>query len=149
MIGMMYSLSHCAIPTILLARNEGQTATQWARTYHLGATSIPFIALASGICSFTAATLLRVDAGRFTQQSWSFLAAGVLAPMVGPFTLLFIKPTNDALFNKVEKSKKEGGDQEVTQETRQLVKQWARLSAIRSLLPLVGALVAGFALRSS
>ena len=78
-------------------------------------------------------------------------AAALIAPCIMPFTVLVIKPVNDALFAKVERFQnatagEEKVDVDVQKEgelsTKQLLDKWTKLHLIRTAITGVGAMLA-------
>lgn len=74
----------------------------------------------------------------------SLLSAGIMV-----FTQTALKPTNDALHARVwevvKKEKESRGAPDVNDkrdETENLMREWARVNAVRSLMPLLGAVCA-------
>jgi hypothetical protein len=66
-------------------------------------------------------------------QRWLWLLGGILVGAVGPFTLVFIMPTNRLLLDE--------SNQLDAQTAESLLAKWARLHAVRTVLSLLGFLV--------
>lgn len=71
-----------------------------------------------------------------------YSVSAALTVGIVPFTIIFMKATNDALYVRATAGEKDkaGG------ETRTLVQRWLVLNQVRGLLPLVGAGVAAWAI---
>jgi hypothetical protein len=87
----------------------------------------------------TAAYLYAAYTAQNQGRSWKGLAAGAaLTVSIVPFTILFMKSTNELLV------KAAAGTLEASQEdVAKLIGRWGVLNLVRSLLPLAGA-AAGF-----
>ena len=76
--------------------------------------------------------LCGVSLALLTQQ-WLWLLGGILVGAVGPFTLVFIMPTNRLLLDE--------SNQLDAQTAESLLAKWARLHTVRTVLGVVGFLV--------
>lgn len=85
----------------------------------------------------TAAYLYAAYAASQEGRSWkSLVTAAALTVSIVPFTIVFMKSTNELLF------KAAAGTLEASQEdVAKLIGRWGILNLVRSLLPLVGAAV--------
>ncbi|KAI1378722.1 hypothetical protein F4677DRAFT_443209 [Hypoxylon crocopeplum] len=127
--GAMMSVSFVAVPAMLDTTIEAShLRTQWARLYHYGHHVLPAIAV--GTCLLHMYTAL--SKGRL------FALAGITTVGIAPFTWVFMAATNVELFRL--------GAQPLGQadmsRVRELVVKWTWLHVARSLLPLVGAIIA-------
>ena len=103
----------------------GSAALQEFRpSYKRAAPQQAALAIVCFLCSVTIALL--------TQQ-WLWLLGGILVGAVGPFTLVFIMPTNRLLLDE--------SNQLDAQTAESLLAKWARLHAVRTVLSLLGFLV--------
>ena len=71
-------------------------------------------------------------------------AAAASTIAIVPFTIIFMKTTNEELFKRERAAR--GTATGVEPSSRELVKKWGRLNLTRAFLPAVGALVACFTL---
>ncbi|KAF2196413.1 DUF1772-domain-containing protein [Delitschia confertaspora ATCC 74209] len=130
--GAMTGLSLIAVP-VLLDTNTSAThlATQWARMYHYGHTTMPAMAIATMLLYGYAAR----SAKKAGNVKWRrFLTAGATTLVMIPFTWFVMAPTN----NKLSGMAVQGGRLDVV---RGLVEGWKWLHYARSVFPLAGALV--------
>ncbi|KAM0794048.1 hypothetical protein BDR22DRAFT_883676 [Usnea florida] len=137
--GKMMGLSLMTVP-VLLDTNTQPThmVQQWVRLYHYGHLLSPALAIATCLIYAHAATRKRASGRQWTLSA----AAGAVTVGMIPFTWIVMVPTNNALFGL-----NEGGGVRVAGvglgEVQELVGRWGRLHLVRSLFPLVGA-VLGF-----
>ncbi|PYI35879.1 DUF1772-domain-containing protein [Aspergillus indologenus CBS 114.80] len=83
--------------------------------------------------------------GGYVGPGWWYAAAAVVTVGVVPYSAVVMRGTNCELVRLVEREREKGAEAEAEAErTRGLLKRWAVLNAVRSLLPLVGGLC-GFA----
>lgn len=147
---MIFTLSQISIPVTLLSASESTVLTQWLWTYNRGKAVCPLIAASGSACALAATTLLRLHAGRMTSRAWVFAAAAVLPVTIAPLTFLVLDRTNDPLKARERKARvaveRGEGNDEVTEETRGLLEVWREWNAVRSLLPVAGAVCAGWGL---
>ena len=99
-------------------------ALQWAPSYQRATWLQAPLALLSFICG---GVLWLLGAG----SGW--LVAAVLVGLVVPFTFGIIMPTNQKLLTP--------GRDLTSAETRELLKRWGRLHAVRTVLSLAGTLL--------
>jgi hypothetical protein len=100
-----------------LALNDGAMLTQWQASYRRASRMQGGLALVGSLLGFAAFL--------FTED-WLWIAGGLVLLSAWPFTLIVIKPTNDAL--------NAARPEPPTAETRQLVEKWGRLHAGRSAI---------------
>jgi hypothetical protein len=127
------------VPGLLAAPISGQNlAKQWMTIFETGKSQMPKVAL----LALFGYAYLAYD--RHTRGSpWAgYLTAGALTMAVVPFTLLLMSPTNDALIEVATGAARATSDEA----TRALLQKWKGLNAMRSLLPLAGALVGAWTL---
>jgi hypothetical protein len=114
-----------------LSLPDGPMLAQWQASYPRAANMQASLALAGGVLAIIAYALL---------GDWRWLLAAVFMLANWPYTLIVIKPTNDAL-NGIQVSAA-GPD------ARRLVERWGSLHAGRSALGAAAALVCLWALGS-
>lgn len=98
------------------------------------------MAMTSTLCSFGCAyTHYHPQA---LSRTYLFLAAGLSTIAIAPFTILLMMSTNDKLHarEEISRGKTDGGQK--TAETDRLLVKWRNFNTVRSLLPLIGALLA-------
>ncbi|TVY22928.1 Noranthrone monooxygenase [Lachnellula hyalina] len=131
--GANISFSLIALPRIL----ESPTPLliqQWKNMFESGKFFMPPIALLSSSMLFYLASQARSPKSVLSEDRfWGYVAAGVLALSIVPYTLLFMNGTNSRLLV---------GEKEVESTVRELVRKWGRLNLGRSVL-LVGSLGVG------
>jgi hypothetical protein len=103
-----------------LKQGTKRAAEQWVPSYAPAAR----IQAPLAVISFVAGVITWL-----TSRDIRWLIAALVIGLVVPFTLLVIKPTNDRLFER---------DRDLSsRETRELLEQWGRLHAVRTVLALV------------
>jgi hypothetical protein len=130
----MMSLSFVAVPTILDTATEAKhLQSQWARMYHYGHHILPAMAVGTGaLHGYTSFSKAR------SNLPWGLFAlAGATTVSIAPFTWAFMLATNNKLFELGAKSR----EVELVQ-VRELVTKWNWLHFGRSLLPLIGTIMA-------
>jgi hypothetical protein len=70
-----------------------------------------------------------------------YTAAAILVPVIVPFTIGIMKPTNDKLHAKADKYRLGASDVKEDQELEELLKRWTALNTVRSLFPLAATVV--------
>ncbi|OHE93722.1 hypothetical protein CORC01_10949 [Colletotrichum orchidophilum] len=132
--GAAASLSMFSIPAIIHTSAEpGHALKLWQHIYLNGASTGPKVALAITL------SLVYSAYDRYSQGvAWKpFVAAGLLSLAIVPYTIIFMLSTNNALM---------AGARGITtlglSETRELLKRWQALNAIRSVISLAGAAIA-------
>jgi hypothetical protein len=118
---------------------------QWRRIYDIGVASAPKIAAASASAFAFAAYSIsksRTAAGASIASDPVYLlsAAAVSTVMIAPWTLLVMLPTNEALDEKVAAATT-GISAANDDALQSLLKKWAGLNGIRSVFPLIGAVI--------
>ena len=134
----MSALSLITVPVFLETITDPATLVrQWSRLYTRGKNTAPPVALPTyalyGYAAFT-----RRAAGR----PWEMLAAaGATTLLIVPFTIGIMLPTNNELARQEKRA--DDGEKLEVEGVRRLVVKWNWLHFVRSLFPLVGA-VLGF-----
>lgn len=108
----------------------------------------PFAAVATLANLGNALIGWRVNGCRLTRKALRSLLAGLCTASLIPFTLMFIVRTEGALLEKATRKAGNGdeGASSSIDRTRELIKRWAKLNYLRSLIPLMGALLSYSAL---
>lgn len=128
--GEIFTYSYGAVPATLEATSTSQTlaAKQWARFYHRGhAVGPACAALGAGAFAWCALTT-----GNILYWGAAALNVGIV-----PWTLLFMVPTNDGLFEFAHRGEEKSTEQADLRLTA-LLKKWATLNTVRSFFPFVG-----------
>ena len=135
------SLSTIAIPVFLDTDTESaHLIRHWARLYRYGGLYMPGLSVAAtGLYGYAA---LRKRASNRKKQWSTYAAAGAATIAMVPFTLLVMAPTNNTLLRLEALTSTEPAPMVVGLSTVQgLVVRWAWLHAVRSVFPLVGAIL--------
>lgn len=137
-------MSIAGVPAISIAP-PNVAPKQWRKIYDIGVSSAPRIAAASASAFAFAAYSIsksRTAAAANTASDPVYLlsAAAVSTVMIAPWTILVMLPTNNALDEKVAAATTgiPGTNDDALQS---LLKKWAGLNGIRSVFPLVGAVL--------
>ena len=153
-------LDHGAVAKIIGSENrgssEGYLLRQWFHVFAKGMHTFPPMAVSGALCYAICFGLLP---GRILQTSdkiallkrglyatSTFLSAGIMV-----FTLTIMKPVNSALHGRVKdviRSEDDGNVDRSAQENReteQLIRQWGKVNAQRSILPVLAAIGAAVA----
>jgi hypothetical protein len=137
----MSALSLMAVPVLLETTDEPtQLYRQWVTMYGHGHQVLP------GLAIITAGLYARIALSlRSTTRPWSlFVLAGLATVAIIPFTLVFMVPTNDLLFaleKGTEKGTEKGQGSMSIMDAKELVLWWSRLHLMRSVMPLIGAVI--------
>jgi hypothetical protein len=107
-----------------LALPDGAMLTQWQRSYANAAKMQAGLALLGSILGLAAFWL---------SEAWLWVLGALVLLSAWPFTLVVIKPTNDAL-NATDSAA-------ASTETRRLVERWGRLHAARSAIGLAATFI--------
>ncbi|TAQ90585.1 hypothetical protein B7494_g1119 [Chlorociboria aeruginascens] len=99
--GVSFTLSFLSIPMMLQAPTP-LLLQQWAAMYNRGKKTVPPIGVVAALAYFYLASKLPPSSDK--TKFYAYIAAGILGAGLGPFTLLVIKPTNDALFKRLEET---------------------------------------------
>ncbi|KAF1971305.1 hypothetical protein BU23DRAFT_471402 [Bimuria novae-zelandiae CBS 107.79] len=137
LLGANASIAFITIPAVLSAPSP-LAARQWAKVYSLAK---PF-----GIgCSVIAAACTGYVAYNQATDSLPFklnVTATLLFPSIIPFTLLALKPINDALFGKADTLALDDKVAANDESTKQLIDRWTKLHLVRTAITGVGAALA-------
>ena len=131
------SLALVAAPVLLDTSTEAaQLYVQWARLYHYGHQIMPALAIGTLLLYAYACTQQRV-----AKRPWVLFAlAGATTISIVPFTWIVMVPTNNELFRREAVGKADPRVLDLSA-AKELVVKWTWLHAVRSLLPLVGAVL--------
>ncbi|RAL16071.1 DUF1772 domain-containing protein [Aspergillus homomorphus CBS 101889] len=146
--GNIFSLSLMGIPPLIEAHHREKiplstTVKQWRTIYTYGAQRAPLIALSTASTFLYLAwgvresTPLSLITARHSSKVYCAAAALVLG--IVPFTLTFMKKTNDRLTQWARHESEWTADADA--EVEGLLWKWTWLNAARSLFPLLGGLV--------
>jgi hypothetical protein len=144
--GYIASMSIAGIPAAAKAPSNF-AVRQWRTIYDIGVNSAPKVALASASAFGYAAYLVSKSnsspTASFSTTNPVFMLsiAAVSTVMIAPFTLLAMLPTNKALDTKLESAENGTTVKSDDDELRSLLKTWAGLNGIRSVFPLLGAVI--------
>lgn len=144
----MITLSTITVPVLLdTTTHPPQLLHQWVRTYHYGHISLPTISIATAVLYFYIAAC---QSSRKKPWRRAALVGGLTLIMV-PFTWVCMTATNNVLFglqreswnlNQNQTDGVAGGEVTATLEgVRELVVRWGWMHLVRSLFPLVAAVV--------
>jgi hypothetical protein len=127
----MWSCSYLCIPPVLQLEDPGAKAQAWRTLFNKGkATGFPL--------SLITASILAYVSYLSPSTTMSRLYAGIaLVPFgVGPFTVIFIQPTNNYLLGRAEAADKKQivAEKEETQINEAIVR-WRGLNYYRTLIP--------------
>lgn len=142
--GASLTMSFMMVPRLL----ESPTPLllkQWNGMFQAGKVSAPPVAAVSAASFFYLASKLPASADK--TKFYSYIAAGVLAVGIIPYTVVFMLPTNQKLLEKVEETKMlslkdelvEAGLGEET--AHKLVDKWGMLNLGRSVLMTIAAVL--------
>lgn len=138
-LGTTLSISAFAIPALLQNPSSAILLAQWSKLFNLGKRAAPPVALVSAL-SYYATGYLQYS--HFLPWKAS-VVSGALTMGIIPYTLIFMKKTNARLI-EMSASVTEEKEEVVKGEARELVDRWGLLNAIRSVLPLAAAILAGY-----
>ncbi|KAF2232872.1 DUF1772-domain-containing protein [Viridothelium virens] len=141
--GAMLSISLITVPFLLDTNTQpAHMVRQWTRLYHYGHILLPSLSIITCLLYIYTAIGKR-GSSKVPPRYWtSHLTAGAVTVLMVPFTLIFMAPTNNALFQIDEETKSPGGEMAASLDNVQaLVRLWTKMHAIRSLFPLYGAVV--------
>jgi hypothetical protein len=127
----------------------GILCKQWKYVYNYGHDqNIPLICTASACLAYSTWSAARgVALGAIREGSSLLWAASMVSTLsIIPFTIIFMVPTNNRLHELADEAIRTKDNAAASAgEVGRLIKKWTRLNGIRSLLPLVGGIVAFFA----
>ena len=148
--GYIGSMSIGAIPAVSKAP-PSIAPKQWRTIYDIGVASAPKIALAASSAFAYAAYVARqsnltgnnIAASRMTFTNFNpvlLLSVAAVTPiLIAPWTIVTMRPTNDALDAKLAIADSRG-EVKQDEEIQRLLHRWGVLNGIRAVFPLVGAL---------
>ncbi|KAH8598961.1 hypothetical protein B0O99DRAFT_683694 [Bisporella sp. PMI_857] len=134
--GASFSLSAYVVPSIL-SSPAPLLLRQWHTMFARGKAQIPTVALISALSYSYLAYSSSSSASSWSAKRTQYTIAGVLAVGLVPYTVLFMKGTNDKLFALIERISAVGGNEIVVEggETvHSLVDWWAVLNLGRCVL---------------
>lgn len=127
-------MSLLAVPGLLSAAVPSQAlAQQWEGIYTRGKALGPRMALVS----LAGYAYLAYDRRSQGQSYAGYIVAAVLSLGIMPYTIVFMSPTNNALLGVAGGATQTLGESAV----RELVSKWKDLNLVRSVFPLVGAVI--------
>ncbi|KAI0539693.1 DUF1772-domain-containing protein [Xylaria digitata] len=135
--GAMLGLSLVTVPVILDTTDHApHLFRQWARLYHYGHQIMPSIAVGT-LALYAYAAVKRSN----QKRPWGMLAlAGVTTICIVPFTWIVMTSGNNNLF-RLEAASRTTPTVMGIDEAKGLVTTWAWLHSVRTLFPLLGAVV--------
>ncbi|KAF2463248.1 uncharacterized protein BDR25DRAFT_307855 [Lindgomyces ingoldianus] len=145
--GQNAAFSYATVPALLEAPAP-LAARQWKKVFDLGKKVGPILAVAGTIATGYLASQQDTSSLPFKLN----LAATIIFPSIIPYTLAFMKPTNNKLLSKADslastelsnKAAEAGVTQSET--VHALLDKWATLNLARALITCVGALCAVWA----
>lgn len=124
------------VPGYIRSSDDENLLTQWQTMGAIGKAIVPPLALITGSAHFLNAYLCNLSS-----QRYRFLAAGVLALAMLPYTILALSSTNIELGRRQAK-KDDGPDSGLKRlNIRELITRWGDLSAVRGFLMLASTIV--------
>ncbi|KIM92900.1 hypothetical protein OIDMADRAFT_21636 [Oidiodendron maius Zn] len=136
--GAMMSLSLVAVPVFLDTDTQpSHLLAHFVRLYHYGHRLMPSLAVGT----FTLYAISSYKAHAVDEIWLRPLLAGVITLSLVPFTWVTMTPTNYALFDLYDQGKAE--KKVDFGQVRRLVVKWNWLHIVRSLFPLLGAVLGG------
>ncbi|KAI4721819.1 hypothetical protein E4T48_01909 [Aureobasidium sp. EXF-10727] len=148
--GNISALSLISLPAIANIKQDSTLSNAhavrlWEQTFRRGASQNPPIALGGAISlGFLAWSLrnLRTTTAVGVRHSPLFVLAAVSTIAIVPFTLVFMKNTNNKLLEYAARAKKDELSVTETEDVDALLRRWTLLNSVRGLLPLAGAVAA-------
>ncbi|MDI1492790.1 MAG: hypothetical protein OHK93_004573 [Ramalina farinacea] len=137
--GTNTAMSIFAVPPMLLAPKQVMVQ-QWRKLFNLGLVWVPptaVLASASlGYVAYASRSASKRDFGDVGGDAsrWkgiAFAAAGILS--IVPYTLMFMKPTNDKLI-----AESNGAGHLAEREVKALIEWWSRLNLVRGVIGATG-----------
>jgi len=138
----MMGLSIIVIPVFLetdIDPNPTHLLRQWVRLYHYGHLYLPAVCIAT--CGLYGYTALSKRAS--SRKQWlMYTVAGATTITMIPFTWYMMAPTNNTLFRlEAEATASASASVADLSAVEELVVRWAWLHVVRSMFPLVGAIL--------
>lgn len=142
LLGMLVGLSTMTMPVLVQTTTTSpHLLTQWKHIFDRGHIQGPSLAITTSLMNCYAAWLRAA-----AHQPWiSFAIAAALTIGIVPYTVVFMGKINTTLFAAVDQCR-EGKRSVSKAEADRLVSKWTALHAVRSMLPLLGAVVGALAL---
>ncbi|KAG9659778.1 DUF1772-domain-containing protein, partial [Aureobasidium melanogenum] len=145
--GNISALSLISIPAVANIKNDSSLSNAhavriWQQNYQRGATQNPPIALGAStslgylawsLRNFRTATVVRL------RPSALFAIAAVSTIAIVPFTIVFMRPTNNELLGLAARAQKDETSVAETKDVEGLLERWTALNRVRGVLPMVGA----------
>lgn len=143
--GNIAALSLIAVPALTNAQEEkevspGTAVKLWKKIYDAGKSQNPPVAATTAAAFLYLAWSARPGIRTTYNPAGLYTAAAILTVSIVPYTIVTMRPTNNALI-KLAKSQADLTAADVLQ-SNGLLGRWMVLNGIRSLLPLVGGVVA-------
>ncbi|KAI0403084.1 hypothetical protein F4802DRAFT_572999 [Xylaria palmicola] len=134
--GALMNIAILDVPVLLEVKAQtSDIVDHWCRIYEYGSRLYPFLSIA--ICLLYGFALL---GGGKPQRYWgTFLGAATITLAMVPYTWIFMMPTNNKLFQA--QALHRSGVMTSSEEIQALILTWQKLHFVRSLFPLVGALL--------
>lgn len=130
----MISLSGIAVPVLLETCDDApQLLHAWTRMYHYGHLALPTMGVGTCLLYLSAARQGHAGCG-------ALMAAALITVAMVPFTWVFMGSLDNELFRLHAASKADPAVIRL-ESARDMVAWWARLHVMRSLMPLVGAML--------
>ncbi|KAF2032419.1 hypothetical protein EK21DRAFT_110091 [Setomelanomma holmii] len=147
LLGQNASLSFISVPAVMQAPAP-LAAKQWFTVLNLGGTfGIP-LAIGSGLATAYVASQQDASSTAFKLN----LAATIFLPSIVPFTLVFIRPVNNKLIEKMKSMSSASLEDKAIEAnvaegetTHALIDKWATLNLARAGLIAIGAICAALA----
>ncbi|KAG9578227.1 hypothetical protein KCU77_g13097, partial [Aureobasidium melanogenum] len=148
--GNISALSLISIPAVANIKQDSSLSNAhairlWQQNYQRGASQNPPIALgASASLGYLAWSLrnLRTPTSIGLRPSALFAIAAVSTMAIVPFTIVFMRATNNRLLALSAKAKKDEVSVSETEDVEGLLERWTVLNSLRGVLPMVGAVCA-------
>ncbi|TID22442.1 DUF1772-domain-containing protein [Venturia nashicola] len=149
--GYVANFSIVGVPSLARASPSAKAQT-WQDMYNIGASTAPYLAIVSSISfGYLASTVPRTPELFKSNSSRTFYLhtlAAILVPVIVPYTVGIMKPTNDELHARADRYRLVAWDVKEDEELDNLLKKWTALNMTRSLFPLAAAVVGLWAVMS-
>ncbi|KAK5999908.1 hypothetical protein QM012_004996 [Aureobasidium pullulans] len=148
--GNISALSLISIPAITNVKQDSSLSNAhavrlWEQNYQRGASQNPPIALgAAASLGFLAWSLRSVHTATLVgvRPSPLIAIAAVSTMAIVPFTVAFMRSTNNKLLTLAAKAKKDELSVTETEDVDSLLEKWTSLNRLRGVLPMAGAVAA-------
>ncbi|KAG9631630.1 DUF1772-domain-containing protein, partial [Aureobasidium melanogenum] len=148
--GNISALSLISIPAVANIKQDSSLSNAhavrlWQQNYQRGASQNPPIALGAAVSlGFLAWSLrnLRITTVVGLGPGALFAIAAVSTMAIVPFTIVFMRPTNNKLLTLAAKAKKDELSVKETEDVEGLLERWTALNRLRGVLPMIGAVCA-------